>query len=167
MNKIIRALKKRIMDNIFCMRVRIPAKRIVFMWLIVFFIMALLVAGVFFNLFFLQKWTALQPIIISVYALIMLVILIISLSTQYYEINKKDLTESKFGKKFTYFYSDVIYIDEAQSRKGKALTFVTNRGHVKYLTFDKDGKILDAFLSKCHNLISLEEVKRKFPGIKI
>ena len=97
----------------------------------------------------------------------MLVILILSLSTQYYEINKKDVTEYKFGKKFTYFYSDVIYIDIEQSKKGKALTFVTNKGHVKYLTFDKDGKIFEAFLSKCHNLISLEEVKRKFPGIKI
>ena len=155
------------MDNVFYMRVRIPAKRIIFMWSIVFLVMGGLVVLVFFNLFFMQKWNVLQPVIISVYVLVMLVILILALSTQYYEINKKDLTDVKFGKKYTYFYSDVIYIDVEQSRKSKALSFVTNRGVVKYLTFDKDGKIFDAFLNKCHNLITWEEVKRKFPGIKI
>lgn len=149
------------------MKVRIPAKRILLMWLVVFIVMAVIICLAFFNLFFLTKWTYWQPIVISAYVLIMIVILFISLNTQYYEINKKDLTEVKFGKKYTYFYSDVVYIDVEQSKKDKILCFVTNRGIVKYLTFDKDGKIFEAFLNKCKNLLTLQEVKAKFPGIKI
>ena len=97
----------------------------------------------------------------------MIVILVVALTTQYYELNKQDITEAKFGKKFVYFYSDIIYIDEEQSKKSKTLCFVTNKGHVKYLTFDKEGKIFEAALSKCKSLISREELERKFPGIKI
>ena len=149
------------------MVVRIPAKRIVLMWLAVFIVMAGIVSLAFFNLFYTNKWGVMQPVIIGVYTLIMAVILVLSLATQYYEINKKDITEAKFGKKYTYFYSDIIYIDEKEASKSKTLCFVTNRGIVKYLTFDKEGKIYEAAKSKCKNLISLEEVKAKFPGIKI
>ena len=149
------------------MKVRISAKKIVIMWLIVFLILAAIIFGAFFNLFFGQEFGVYQIVVISVYVLIMLVILVISLATQYYEINKKDITEHKFWKRYTYFYSDIIYIDEEQSINSKALCFVTKYGHVKYLTFDKDGKIFEAAKNKCHNLISLEEVKTKFPGIKI
>ena len=97
----------------------------------------------------------------------MVAILVFSLNTQYYEINKRDLTECKFGKKYVYFYSDIIYIDVEGSKKSKILSFVTKYGHVKYLTFDKEGKIFEAAMNKCKNLISLEEVRGKFPGIKI
>ena len=149
------------------MKVRIPPKKIILMWLIVFFVIAAFFLLSFFNLFFLTKWTVIQPVLITSYAIVMILILFLSLNTQYYEINKKDITECKFGKKFTYFYSDIIYIDEEQSKRSKVLCFVTKFGHVKYLTFDKEGKIFDAAMSKCQNLISLEDVKAKFPGIKI
>lgn len=149
------------------MKVRISAKKIIIMWSIVFLVLAAVVVGAFFNLFFFQEFGAYQIAVISVYVLIMVVILIISLTTQYYEINKKDITEHKFWKKYTYFYSDIIYIDEKESIKSKALCFVTKYGHVKYLTFDKDDKIFEAAKNKCHDLKSLEEVKAKFPGINI
>ena len=137
------------------------------MWIGVFLILGVVVTLMFFNLFYLTKWNYIQILILSVYTIVMTAILIISLNTQYYEINKKDLTECKFGKKYIYFYSDIIYIDVEGSKKSQILTFVTKFGHVKYLTFDKEGKIFTAVTNKCKNLISLEEVKRKFPGIKI
>ena len=137
------------------------------MWGAVFLLLAVVVSLMFFNLFYLTKWDYRQFLIIGIYSLVMVAILVFSLNTQYYEINKKDLTECKFGKKYIYFYSDIIYIDVEGSKKSKILSFVTKYGHVKYLTFDKEGKIFEAAMAKCKNLISLEEVKGKFPGIKI
>lgn len=149
------------------MKVKISLKKVLLMWLGVFAILAVVVSLMFFNLFYLTKWDYRQFIVIGAYTAVMILILIFSINTQYYEINKKDLTECKFGKKLVYFYSDIIYIDVEGSMKSRILSFVTKYGHVKYLTFDKEGKIFEAAMSKCKNLISLEEVRIKFPGIKI
>ena len=149
------------------MKVKISIKKVLLMWLGVFVILAAVVSLMFFNLFYLSKWDYRQIVIIGIYAAVMIGILIVSLNTQYYEINKKDITECKFGKKFVYFYTDIIYIDVDGSQKSKILSFVTKYGHVKYLTFDKEEKIFEAAMSKCKNLISLQEVRAKFPGIKI
>ena len=148
------------------MRVRISSKKIILMWLAVYVIFAGIIFLFSFNLF-LKEWDFKQPLIIIAYSVAMIVILIVSLNTQYYEINKKDITEAKFGKKYVYFFSDIIYIDEEQSKKSKTLCFVTKQGHVKYLTFDKEGKIYEAAINKCKSLISREELERRFPGIKI
>ena len=149
------------------MKVKIPAKRIVVMWLGVFFILVVVISLMFFNLFYLTPWDYRQIVIVSIYTAVMVAILIFSINSQYYLINKKDITECKFGKKFEYYYNDIIYIDVEGSKKSKILSFVTKYGHVKYLTFDKEGKIFEAAMSKCQNLITLEEVHAKFPGIKI
>ena len=149
------------------MKVKVSKKRILLMWLATFFIIGVVVTLMFFNLFYLTKWGVWQPVILGIYTVVMVVILIASINTQYYEINKKDLTECKFGKRATYFYNEIIYIDIEGSKKSKILSFVTKYGHVKYLTFDKEGKIFDVCVSRCRNLITLEEVRAKFPGIKI
>ena len=149
------------------MKVKISTKKVLFMWFGVFVILAPVISLMFFNLFYQSKWDYRQFLIIGIYVTVMVVILILSLNTQYYEINKKDITECKFGKKYIYFFSDIIYIDVEGSKRSKILSFVTSHGHVKYLTFDNDGKIFEAAINKCKNLITLEEVKRKFPGIKI
>ena len=149
------------------MKVKISTKKVLFMWFGVFVILAPVISLMFFNLFYQSKWDYRQFLIIGIYVTVMVVILILSLNIQYYEINKKDITECKFGKKYIYFFSDIIYIDVEGSKRSKILSFVTSHGHVKYLTFDKDGKIFEAAINKCKNLITLEEVRRKFPGIKI
>ena len=148
------------------MRVKIPAKRIIIMWLAVFFIAAIAIFLFFFQLF-MSPWDARQIVLISIYVITMGIILFFSIKTQYYELNKKDLTESKFGKKYTYFYSDIIYIDDEQSLKSRVLTFVTKEGRVKYLNFDKEGMIYKVMKSKCQNLITFDELKKKFPNIKV
>ena len=149
------------------MKVKIPLKKVLIMWIAVFILLGAVISLMFFNLFYLSKWSYWQFIIIGVYTFFMVVLLIVSINTQYYEINKKDLTECKFGKKYVYFYTDIIYIDIEGSKKSKILSFVTKYGHVKYLTFDKEGKIFEAATTRCKNLLSLEEVKRKFPNVNI
>ena len=148
------------------MKVHIPFIRIFKLWLAIFFVGA---AVLFLALisFFLKKWELLQIASVIAYVVVMILILILAVTTQYYEINKKDITDCKFGKKFVYFYSEIIYIDEEQSLKSKVLTFITNRGKVIYLNFDKEGLIYKAAISKCKNLVSLQEIKTKYPYIKI
>ena len=135
------------------------------MWSIVYLVIGVVVFVSFLS-YFLSEWNWVQPMIIGVYSSVMILILFLSLNTQYYEINKKDLTECKFGKKYVYFYSDVLYIDEEQAKRG-TLAFVTKFGHVKYLNLDKEGLIYQAMINKCKNLITLDEVRMRFPGIKI
>ena len=148
------------------MKVRISATKIILIWLAVFLVFAGVIFLFSFNLF-LSAWDYRQPLIVIAYSVAMIVILIASILTQYYEINKKDITEARFGKKFVYFYSDIIYIDVEESKRSKTLCFVTKQGHVKYLSFDREGKIFDAAMNKCTSLISREELERRFPGIKI
>ena len=148
------------------MKVRISPLKIIVMWLIVFLVLAVIVFLSFFNLF-MSEWGFNQIMIISIYVVAMIIILILSINTQYYEINKKDITECKFGKKYVYYYSDIIYIDESQSERTRTLCFITKYGHTKYLNFDKEGLIYKAAKSRCSNLLTFEEVERKFPGIKI
>lgn len=148
------------------MRVHIPFSRVLKLWLAIFFIGAAVLFLALIN-FFLRKWDAMQIIAIIAYVVVMILILILATTTQYYEINKKDITDCKFGKKFIYFYSDIIYIDEEQSQKSRVLTFITNKGKVVYLNFDKEGLIYKAATTKCKNLITLQEIRTKYPYIKI
>ena len=66
-----------------------------------------------------------------------------------------------------YYYNDVVYIDEAQTEKRRVLCFATNKGHARYLPFDKYGEIYKAFKNKCHNLLSQEEFRIRYPNIKL
>ncbi|MCR5184730.1 MAG: hypothetical protein K6C32_01430 [Bacilli bacterium] len=149
------------------MKVRIPFKRIFLLWLAVFVIGGGLLFLCSWSFFVNQKWTFLQPCLIGAYVLFMGVILLLSSLTQYYEITKDALISVKFGKKMYFRYAEIIYIDEKQSEKSKVLTFVTQFGHVIYLNFDKEGKIYETVKSKCKNLLPFEQIKKKYPNIKI
>ena len=52
-------------------------------------------------------------------------------------------------------------------RYKKTLSFCTKEGVTRYLPFDKEGKILDVMLSKCKNLLDLDEFRRRFTNAKI
>ena len=119
------------------------------------------------NLFIFQRWNATQTIIVILYAVISVFMLILSLTRNFYVIEKKYLVVVKGTKNMFYNYEDVVYIDKLQSEKKKTLTFCTKQAHVRYLPFDKDGKIYQLFLNKCHNLLEKEEFVRKYPGVKI
>ena len=119
------------------------------------------------NLFIFQRWNATQTIIVILYAVISIFMLVLSLTRNFYVVEKKYLVVVKGTKNMFYNYEDVVYIDKAQTEKKKTLTFCTKQGHIRYLPFDKDGKIYQVFLNKCHNLLEKEELIRKYPGIKI
>ena len=93
--------------------------------------------------------------------------LVLSLTRNFYVIESKYLVVVKGTKEMYYYYTDVVYIDKAQTEKRKVLCFATNKGHARYLPFDKEGKIYEAFKNKCHNLLSEEDFKIKYPNIKL
>lgn len=72
----------------------------------------------------------------------------------------------RVGKPLLYKYKEVVYIDRAYSEKHKTVAFMMNSGAVRYLTFDKEGKIYDEMIKKCKNVLSDEEFHERYKNIK-
>ncbi len=149
------------------MKLPVSRKRTLITFAIADLIFAVLIFFSCFSLFVLQEWGAIQIIIIATFVIISIVMLVLSLTRNFYVIESKYLVSVKGYKEMYYHYKDVVYIDKVQSEKKKVLSFYTNKGHVRYLPFDKDGKIYVAMCNKCHNLLSDEEFHNQYPNVKI
>ena len=126
-------------------------------------------AGVFgmcYNIFLLQEWNWVQPFIIAVYVLSSIALFILMPRGIYYEVNKKYVIVVKYKKELVYNYSDVVYINEELSEKKKTICFYTNKGDVRYITFDREGLLYKTMLENCKNRISKEEFESTYPNIK-
>ena len=149
------------------MKVNVDIKRT----LKLFVIMDLLFAGLLFlsciNLFLFTKFGPVQIIVISIYVLMSILMLVLSIKRNFYVIENKYIVAVRSFKNMYYHYNDVVYIDKAQSEKKRILCFYTNKGHVRYLPFDAKGEIYKAVIKKCHNLLSDEEFKQKYPNVKL
>ena len=139
--------------------------------ILIFIIMDLLFAvGLFLScmtLFLFQKWGVIQILIIILYVLTSIGMLVLSLVRNFYVIENKYLVQVRAFKEAYYHYNDVVYIDKEQSEKKRTLVFYTNKGHVRYLAFDRNGEIYQAMLKKCNNLLSKEEFKKSYPNVKM
>ena len=123
------------------MKLPVDRKRTILIFIIADLIFAALLFLSCINLFLFQEWNALQFGIIGLYVFISVLMLVLSLTRNFYVIENKYLVVVKGRKEMYYNYSDVVYIDDEQTKKRKVLCFVTNKGHVRYLPFDKDGQI--------------------------
>lgn len=149
------------------MKVPVSRKRTLITFFIADLIFAVLIFLSCFSLFVLQEWGVMQFIIIAIFVIFSVLMLVLSLTRNFYVIESKYLVAVKGTKEMYYHYKDVVYIDKAQSEKKKVLCFYTNKGHVRYLPFDKDGKIYETMCNKCHNLLSEEEFKTQYPNVKL
>lgn len=149
------------------MKLPVDRQRTIILFVIVDILFALALFLSALDLFFEPKWNAMQFGIIALFVIISVLMLVLSLTRNFYVIESKFLVVVKGRKEMYYYFNDIIYIDHELTKKKKTLTFVTNKGHVRYLPFDKDGKIYVACLDKCNNLVNEEELLRKFPRIKI
>ena len=125
-----------------------------------------IVFGMTFHLFLFTKWGWAQPTIIAIFAVASLVLIVLGPRAVYYEVNKKYVIVSKYGKKLMYNYADVVYIDEKLSEKKKVVHFYTNKGHTRYLVFDRQGLLYKTMLHNCKNRISEEEFHQTYPNVK-
>ena len=149
------------------MKLPVDRKRTIITFVIADLIFAVLLFLSCIYLFLFQKWGVYQWLIIAVYVVVSVLMLVLSLTRNFYVIESKYLVVVKGRKEMYYYYGDVVYIDKAQSEKRRVLTFYTNKGHSRYLPFDKDGKIYSTMINKCHNLLSEEEFHTKYPNVKL
>ena len=121
----------------------------------------------FLNTFLTLPWDWRQWTIIGFWAVSGIALIVITPLNIYYEINKRYVVVSKYGKKTTYNYSDVVYIDEEKSEKKKVVHFYTNKGHARYITFDQKGLLYKTMLANCKNRLSKEEFEANYPNVKL
>ena len=149
------------------MKLPVDRKRTLLIFAIADLVFAVLLFASCINLFLFQKWGVVQILIIALFVIISVFMLVLSLTRNFYVIESKYLVVVKGTKVMYYHYTDVVYIDKAQTEKRRVLCFATNKGHARYLPFDKEGKIYETFQNKCHNLLGEEEFKIKYPDIKL
>ena len=149
------------------MKLPVSRKRTLITFVIADLIFAVLIFLSCFSLFVLQEWGPIQFVIIGIFVILSTIMLVLSLTRNFYVIESKYLVSVKGYKEMYYYYKDVVYIDKAQSEKKRVLCFYTNKGHVRYLPFDKEGKIYETMCNKCHNLLSDEEFHTQYPNVKI
>jgi len=140
--------------------------RITLFFLAAMMIVAALLFSIFAN-YFNQTWGAGQFIVLGVFLLIVLVLAFVTLKTTYYTIENKHLVFHRWGKNLYYAFSDIIYIDQKKGEKTKTLGFITNKGHTIYLTCDTKGELYRIVLDKSNNLLTKEEVLKRFPKASI
>ena len=149
------------------MKVTVDIKRT----LLIFFIVDLIFAALLFlsciNLFLFTKFGVLQVLIILLYVGVSIIMLVLSLKRNFYVIESKYIVAVRGFKNMYYYFNDVVYIDKAQSEKKRVLCFYTNKGHTRYLPFDKNGEIYKTMLKKCHNLLDDEQFKKQYPNVKL
>lgn len=121
----------------------------------------------FLNTFLTLPWDWRQWTIIGFWAVSGIALIVITPLNIYYEINKRYVVVSKYGKKTTYNYSDVVYIDEEKSEKKKVVHFYTNKGHARYITFDQKGLLYKTMLANCKNRLSKEDFEANYPNVKL
>ena len=149
------------------MKLPVDRKRTILTFIIADLAFALLLFLSCFNLFIFQKWNVVQFCIIGLYVVISILMLVLSLTRNFYVIENKYLVVIKGKKELYYNYTDVVYIDREQSEKRHILCFYTRQGHCRYLPFDKNGQIYKAFLNKCHNTLNKEEFVSQYPNVKL
>ena len=149
------------------MKVTVDIKRTLTIFFIVDIIFAVLLFLSCINLFLFTKFGVLQVLIILLYVGVSIIMLVLSLKRNFYVIENKYLVAVRGFKNMYYHYNDVVYIDKAQSEKKRVLCFYTNKGHVRYLPFDKNGEIYKTMLKRCHNLLDDEQFKVKYPNVKL
>ena len=149
------------------MKLPVDRRRTLLIFAIADIVFAILLFASCINLFLFQKWGVVQILIIALFVIISVFMLVLSLTRNFYVIESKYLVVVKGTKEMYYYYTDVVYIDYQQTEKRRVLCFATNKGHARYLPFDKEGKIYEAFKNKCHNLLSEEDFKTKYPNIKL
>ena len=149
------------------MKVPVDRRRTILIFIIADLLFAVAIFLSCMTLFLFQRWGVIQILIIILYVLTSIGMLVLSLVRNFYVIENKYLVQVRAFKEAYYHYNDVVYIDKRQAEKKRTLAFYTNKGHVKYLPFDRNGEIYKAMLKKCNNLLDKEEFKKRYPDVKI
>ena len=130
---------------------------------------AAVIFGFSFSLFLkpFSEWGWQPWVIIGVWVVLSIGLIIATFVLSYYEVYKKYVAVKRGTKTLIYYYSDVVYIDESQYGKKKTIAFFTRQGHARYLIGDKNDILFRTMLANCHNLMSEQDFKFKYPKVKL
>lgn len=122
-----------------------------------------------FNLFLkpIANWGWQPWVIIGIWLAASIALILATFLASYYEVYRKYVSVKKGTKTLIYYYSDVVYIDEAQYHKNKTIAFFTKQGHSRYLMGDKKDILFQTMMQNCKNTITAEEFKRRYPKVKL
>lgn len=149
------------------MKVKVSFIRLLPAVLTIIILGAGLIFGMTFNLFlftFPYDWR--QYTIIGVWLALSITLVVLTISTSYYDIQRKYVIVHKGTKKLIYYYSDVVYIAEDISERKKIINFYTKQGHTRYLVFDRKGILYKTMLANCKNRLDKEEFEKRYPKVK-
>ena len=142
-------------------------KKTLLLALVIFLFSAGIVFTSCINLFLFQEWDYRQWLIIGVFLVSSILILIFSLRTYFYVIEKRELVVVKFKRELVYPYSEIIYIDQNQKRKRSTITIVMKSGQIIYLIPDNKNQVYESLQKNCDDLLDKQEIMNKFPRIKL
>ncbi len=146
------------------MKVRIAAKRVV----ITYAILGVVVLFMFYSIIgWVWPPTQAHYFVMTIWLLSTLLFFILSLTQTYYLLEGRTLTHHQMNREYVYDCKDILYVDEEYSQKHKILCFYLSNGAVRYLPYDKHGKIFEFVLEKSINLMSREEFKAQFPSARL
>ena len=151
------------------MKVRVAVWRTLLILLVVILVGAGAIFGLTFNHFLkpITEWDWKPYFIIAMWSTVSVGLILATIFTSYYEVNKNYVVVQKGAQRLIYNYSDVVYIDERQSEKSKMVCFYTKQGHARYLMFDSKGILYKTMLANCKNRLSDEEFQQKYPNVKL
>ena len=134
---------------------------------IAFSIGAIIIFFICFNLFTHFPWEPVCYILSIGYLVLAIISTIIYFRFSYYVIEDKFFVERRLSKELYYHYDDIIYIDQKRKSSKSTIGFYTNKGHVRYLTPDKNDVLYQTLLKKCHHLLDEQEFKNKYPNVNL
>ncbi|MDY4848781.1 MAG: hypothetical protein SO176_00750 [Bacilli bacterium] len=105
--------------------------------------------------------------IIAIWVVLSSIFAFFTFFRNYYEVNKRYVIVHRGFRQLIYYYNDVVYIDEEKSTRKKMIHFYTNKGHTRYITFDKNQILYKTMLSNCKNRLTKEEFERRYPKVKL
>lgn len=154
------------------MKLKIGFWRITWRYLVVYFIIAAIAFGSCFGLFFsindageiaAKEFGVSQIIFILIFAGLFIVTYLLSLFGFYYIVEDKCFIVKRLGKEIAYDYSNIQFIDIAESKRKKQVIFYTKVAHMRYMLGDKEGILLETLIKKCPDIMTLEQFRRTHP----
>ena len=149
------------------MKLKIRLFSLTITYIISMIVIGAVIFGFAFTHFITFPWGPVPYILIVGWIVGAVIFYIISITKNYYVLSKKYVTVHKYNKELVYYFQEILYIDEANSQKKKTIIFVTSKGHVRYLTFDRKNILYPVMIEKCTNRISYEELLQRFPNISL
>lgn len=106
-------------------------------------------------------------IVLGLFTILTIGFILFAIFNSYYEFGKGYLLHVNASKKMYYEFNSILYIDLEWSLKHKTLLFYTDKGHARYLPFDKNNVLIKTVVAKTNKLITKEEYKKRFPKTKM